>query len=218
MDIKCQNDSHCQYCMNRCSYCFQPATYGHTVEDSDGHVLQFCSDKCRDVACNPRASTRMHVIKLGTPMPSHLTPRCAPVAPTHMKLIHLFVGATGDKLKEHEIALCVGDETEDFPSGRMYVVYYSRTLKNQVALEFFVSESFEPEAPLPYLKASKNAHDIIAALKETAVVQKYLRLALPHMPKGYKEVKVQGKDSPTSSGTVWMGLQESNNACITQVP
>ena len=181
MDIKCQNDSDCQYCRNRCNYCFQPATFGHSIEIPDGCLLQFCSDKCRDVACSSRESTQMHVIKLGTPIPPHLTSRCAPLAPTHIKLAHLFIKATGAKLKEHEIALCVGDGTKDCPAEHMYVVYYSRTMKSQVALEFFVSKSFEPEAPLPYLTADKNANDIVATLKETAVIQKYLRLALPDM-------------------------------------
>lgn len=144
----------------------------------------------------------MHVIKLGTPIPSHLTPRCAPVAPTHLELAHLFIEATGEKLKEHEIALCVGDGAKDCPAGRMYVVYYSRTLQNQVALEFFVSESFEPESPLPYLAEDKNANEIIASLKETAVIQKYLQVALPDMQKEEATSQVQGEDSITSSGTI----------------
>lgn len=187
VDIKCQNDCNCRYCGTRCNYCFQPATYGLFTEDSNRQMLQFCSSKCRDISCASRTSTRMHLIKLGTPIPSHLTPKCAPIAPTHMKLAHLFIEATGEKMKEHEIALCVGDGAKSCPEGHLYVVYYSRTLHNQVALEFFVSESFEPEAPLPYLAEDENANGIIASLKESGIIQKYLRIALPDRRRDHEE-------------------------------
>ena len=207
MDIKCQNDSNCRYCMSRCDYCFQPATYGLFMEDSNGCLLQFCSDKCRDVACASRTSTRMHVIKLGASIPPHLKPRCAPIAPTHMKVAHLFIEATGEKLKEHEIALCLGDGAKGCPTGRMYVVYFSRTLRGQVALEFFVSETFEPEAPLPYLIPDKNVTDIIASLKTSGIIQKYLKLALPTMKKGYEEAsgQVQGRTDSQVPDTIIIG-------------
>ena len=181
MDTKCQNESLCHYCMDRCNYCFQPAAYGLFMEDPNGCLLQFCSNQCHDVSCHSRKSTKIHVIKLGTPIPPHLTQRCAPVAPTHKEIAHLFIEATGEKLREHEIALCVGDGAKDCPAGHLYVVYFSRTLQSQVALEFFVSETFEPEAPLPYLLADKNVQEVIASLKETSTVQRYLHIALANV-------------------------------------
>ena len=181
MDIKCRNESNCRYCMDLCNYCFQPATYGLFMEDSDGCLRKFCSTKCRDVSCSPRTSTKLHVIQPGSAIPPHLRQRCAPVAPTHLKLAHLFIEATGETLKEHEIALCAGDGQGDYPAGHPYVVYFSRTLQGQVALEFFVSSKFEPEAPLPYLPASENINDILVSLRKTAVIQRYLQLVHPNI-------------------------------------
>ena len=181
MDIKCQNESHCHYCMDRCHYCFQPAAYGLFMEDSNGCLLQFCSNQCRDVSCRSRTSTKLHVIKPGAPIPPHLTQRCAPIASSHKKLAHLFIETTGEKLKEHEIALCISDGAKGCPAGRLYVVYFSRTLQSQVALEFFVSEAFEPQAPLPYLAADENVLEIVASLRHTAIIQRYLRVALANV-------------------------------------
>ena len=69
--------------------------------------------------------------------------------------MHIFVRDRDDEdyPRITEISLCREKETKLLPQGRLYVVFYQRTLCYQRFLEFFVADDFSPEGPLPHLKS-----------------------------------------------------------------
>lgn len=141
----------------------KPSIFGMSKLGPDEKRFNFCSSECEEF--HPESATAhksMYVIDskgkqhqlIGCHDPS--TPHmCAPVSLSHTEVMHIFVNDRDEEEYPRitEISLCKEDGNKLFPEGRLYIVFYQKTLCYQRFLEFFVSDDFSHEGPLPHLKS-----------------------------------------------------------------
>ena len=152
----------CWYCAERCDHCMKAiSTQSITFGGLEENPLQFCSDECFELATKPPVELSeislvgtdwtLSAISEGVLQPStaSFVPCCAPIAPKHKKILHVYVKRKSwdGYCRTDELALCIGY----FPEKKLYVVYHARSLAEQIITEFLVSPDLLPGDALPYI-------------------------------------------------------------------
>ena len=195
MDSPCspccaEEDIHrCWYCAERCDHCMKAiTTQSVTLGGLEESSLQFCSDKCFDLAIKPPlqsleiclvgADWTLTAMSEGVLQPSiaAFVPCCAAISPKHKKLLHVYVKRKNwaGYCRTDELALCVGW----FPEKKLYVVCHARSLTGQILTEFFVSPNLLPGDALPYIPPGEGIEDSLEAIVEDRIVQCSLQKAI----------------------------------------
>ena len=181
-DTKCNKPQGCWYCSGLCEICLKPATFSLTSEQ-DGTILHFCSESCRST----HNKTKFFPVTSGefdsnvwlppsTP-PPHF--RAFPIGSSHKLLLSISAegGSPRGNYTQVNMAVCTGDGKDGIPADKLYVAYVANELNHQIFIEFFVSDSGEPEMPLPYCLCSNSA-ELIEAFRKSNQVKKIISAVL----------------------------------------
>lgn len=83
---------------------------------------------------------------------------------------------------QSEYAVCSGRQSGDAGfSSNLYVAHFSRTMQQQLIIEFFIDEDLHPSSVLPHAKDDITIMTAINALKEAGAVQETLSAAFNNL-------------------------------------
>jgi len=116
--------------------------------------------------------------------PDNFQQRCLPLENSHQELFRLYVSGVSSSgfAYQSEFAVCSGRQSGDpeFLSN-LYVVHFSRSMQQQLIIEFFIDENLQPLSALPHAKDDITTATVINALKEAGAVQETLSAAFENL-------------------------------------
>ena len=187
LDMKCCMDN-CWYCADLCHCCMKPASFGYTLLCNESYkLLKFCSSSCQAIQedYHPHLTETKVLKQEQTHNPS------LPIQVT--KVIQ--TGAHGNTILN--VQLHIESQTK-----RLYVLCQFRAPWQQIALDFFISDQYEPEIPVGYILRYSTIRNIIS--KSKALLCLILKYSLhPEIQRmGYSDLANLKLSMPSSSTSV----------------
>jgi len=172
--MKCSS-GNCWYCEDLCHCCMKPASFGYTLQSNESHeLLKFCSRSCQviqeDYSSAQIVTKPLKHVQTHSPLPIQIT-----------KVIQ--TGACGNTVVTVQLHL-------EHQTRRLYVLCLFRAPWQQIALDFFISEQYEPLTPVGYILRYSTIRNLIS--KSNALLCLILKCLL------HPEVQRMGYSSLTN--------------------
>ena len=171
----------CQYCIKLCDTCFKPVPVNPlTVQPPEESDLsfKFCSQPCYETSVFPSKSDLYFLVRddgtlccvdknMKDATAMNFIPSCRPILESHKVHLHSLCMSTNwaGYTKLTEQALCSGV----FPGShaeQYYIVYRGKSLTGQLCLEFYISDTLSPTAPLPHTVSTRGPNTMYSEAEE----------------------------------------------------
>ena len=187
LDMKCSMEN-CWYCADLCHCCMKPASFGYTLMSNENYkLLKFCSSSCQAI----QEDYHPHPMETKASKQEQSHSPSLPIQVT--KVIQ--TGAYGNTILN--VQLHIENQTR-----KLYVLCQFRAPWQQIALDFFVSDQYEPEIPVGYVLRYSTIRNIINKSKALlCLILKYiLHPEIQRM--GYSDLANLKLSMPASSTSI----------------
>lgn len=176
MDMKCHASS-CWYCKDLCEHCLSPSSFGPGLtaqSATTGFSLRFCSQECAQYFTGSDEKPILLDIEILPPRNQHDSEQSIP------NVLLQITGSGMLKMDEGFKVICLvchGYHSEEYPSGRFFVLCQLRSLFSQKIFEMFVSDEGIPEEPLPHADCPPG-HKLVTSSKNSGSITPIIISAL----------------------------------------
>lgn len=178
IDTKCKKESECWFCSNRCNICLKILGFDSIKAKVNNNDVSVCSQECSWYLPGRKIQASVVVANPGESPPPLYRDRSCPLFSSHRKYFHVYIEDTAENLPlKGDIAVCYGDGSIGYPEDKMYGVYFSRNIEKQMLIEFYLSDAFNLERPLPYNESNDLLKSVVESYEQGGLIGQYLRLA-----------------------------------------
>lgn len=146
--------------------------------------VSVCHQNCAWYLPGKKIQTKIIVAEPGESPPPFYEDRSCQLSVSHKKYFHVYIQDMADGLPmKGDMAVCFGDGSAQYPEGKMYLVFYSRTIQKQMLFECFLSDSFNLLCPLTYNESNFLLTSVIKTYEDEGCIRQYLCLACDELKK-----------------------------------